>query len=662
MTRHLALVLFASALGLPAQAPQLTYQDLLQRVTQREWLFMPPPAGERGVQFSSYDRSSDKGPSDAKAWFGNGDCSQYLRVEERGGKKEFVMVDTDGPGCITRLWSANPKGKLFFDVDGQRVWEVDFAALTKGKLPGLGEPWCGEHARGCNCYLPIPFGKHLVVSASEDGFYYQVNIVHFEPGTTVPSFSAAMLQEQAVAITAAGTKVMPSATMLREASSENGARRVQVPSGSLVRELMLAVAPPAEARDIAAWRQGLGDVLRATLLVVRCGDEETVRVPVSDFFNGGADWRPHHGAMLGIDARTGYCRLPMPMPAGGTVELVADDATAAAARLSLTVLHGPFRFAAAPLLFRASYHQVKNDPTRPFHDHLVLDARGQGRFCGTSLLVKNPTKGWWGEGDEKFYVDGESFPSTFGTGTEDYFGYAWCCNEVFSAAFHAQPQCDGPGNYGFSAVNRVHVFDSVPFQQSFRFDLEVWHWVDCKVDYATVAYWYGAAGASSGLPAVPAAAERTLDRLPPYAPMKVKGAIEGESLAVKSCSGGRHEVQELGDELFSDGKQRWWMDGQVGDELTLVLPVPKAGRYRIKAQFCTAADYGIVQVHLAGQKLGAPIDLFHKGIKASGAKELGILELPAGDVALVLEVTGRNPEAVDRRMVGLDYLLLEPAQ
>ena len=55
------------------------------------------------------------------------------------------------------------------------------------------------------------------------------------------------------------------------------------------------------------------------------------------------------------------------------------------------------------------------------------------------LNIENPPgAAWWGEGDEKIYVDGESFPSLFGTGTEDYFGYAWSTPERFEHAYHAQ--------------------------------------------------------------------------------------------------------------------------------------------------------------------------------------------------------------------------------
>ena len=67
-------------------------------------------------------------------------------------------------------------------------------------------------------------------------------------------------------------------------------------------------------------------------------------------------------------------------------------------------------------------------------------------YVGDCLTLFNTVYAWRGEGDEKIYVDGESFPSHFGTGTEDYYGYAWCRPERFTGhPFIAQP--DGSGNF-----------------------------------------------------------------------------------------------------------------------------------------------------------------------------------------------------------------------
>ena len=90
------------------------------------------------------------------------------------------------------------------------------------------------------------------------------------------------------------------------------------------------------------------------------------------------------------------------------------------------------------------------------------------------LHVWNPRGGWWGEGDEKFFVDGEKFPSTIGTGSEDYFGYAWCCPQLFQNAYHNQTHNDG-NNSGHVSVNRWHIADNMPFQKSFEGCIEKYY-------------------------------------------------------------------------------------------------------------------------------------------------------------------------------------------
>ncbi len=664
-----ALILTAALGGGPAaQAPQLNEPALLQRLTDVDWLHRPPGAGERTVQWSSYDRRSDHGPGNADDWYANDDRGKYLRVTARDGQKEYVMCEAEGPGVIARIWSANPSGVLHFDIDGARVWSVDFAKLCSGTMAPLVGPLAGMHGMGGNCYLPIPFGKRVVVSATAGDLYYHVDVWFPPTGTTVVSFAPAMLRQHLEAF-AQVVRAGDGPSMIAgqrgaifgedaaaaagwTVAAGDGATR-SIAAGRIVRDVTLGLEGRPEG--------DLGDQLRQVLLVVRCGDEETVRVPVLDFFGGGPDWRPHRGAFLGVETARARCRWPMPMPLGGEVRLLRDDgADGWWPQLRVSTSAGAV---ADDLLFRASFHFDKGFPSRPFRDFRVLDASGgPGRFVGTALIVKNPHRAWWGEGDEKFYVDGEAFPSWFGTGTEDYFGYAWCCPEPFSSAFHGQPQCDGPHNFGFTAVHRMHVLDSVPFQRSFRFDLEVWHWVgNLQLDYATVACWYGAAGARSGLPPMPPAAARTLDRLPPPKRLVVDGAIEGESLPVVTCTGGSYQVQDVSfvDGAFSREAQLWWLDGRPGDALTLAVPVAAAGRYRLKAAFAKARDYAIVQCAGNGRDLGAPIDLFSAEVEASGPLELGTLDLDQGTLALTLRLVGHNPGAEPRHMVGLDYLLLE---
>lgn len=647
-------MLFAVGLacvGAGAQAPaSLDYPALLQRLVDVQWLWQPPIAGERCVQFSSYNRRSDGGPGKAKEWYANDDRGHYLRAVERDGRREHVMVDVEGPGCLARLWSANPGKTIHFDIDGER-WSVDFGALCRGEVAGVPAPLAAMRSRGGNVYLPIPFQQRLVVSAEHDDLYYLADVVRFAEGAQVPSFTAGLLEKHAGALATMAEDVYKTSVSW----SSIWPLPAPISAGSMVRGFTIHV-------DKAADRKDLLDVLRRTRLRIYSGSDDLVNVPVMDFFCGGGDWQPWRSKFLGItEEGDAWCRFPMPFPERGKIHLRTDGG-AGDVKLTMSISLGPEEMGPSPLLFHADYHIVKGTPTRPFTDHLVLDAKGRGRFVGCSLLVRNPSVIWWGEGDEKFYVDGETFPSWFGTGTEDYFGYAWCDPTPFQAPLHAQVLCQGPRNFGFTQLHRTHLLDSVPFQSSFRFELERWHWVkDIEMDYATVAYWYGAPGAASGLPDVPSAAERHIPLLDKPKMFQAEGALEGEQLRIVSCSGGEHMVQNLGvfEETFSLDEHRWWRDGKVGDALVLGVPVAEKGRYRVTAAFVQANDFAIVKLSLGGQPLGESFDGYRAEVGTTGPLVLGTVELDAGEQPLRVEITGKNALALERHMFGLDYVKLE---
>ena len=635
-----------------AQQPTVDLPTLLKRMTDVDWLWHAPQPGERCIQFSSYDRASDSGPQGGQ-WFANHDRGHYLREIERDGVTEHVMVDVDGPGCLTRLWSANPEGTLHFDIDGERVWSVDFGELCSGQVDGVAEPLAGMRSRGGNVYLPIPFRQHLTVSATHGDLYYLADVALLGANTDTVSFSPALLAKHAAVVGVTAKQLLPREDAELEGSQPSWSE-VEIKAGKVLREFTVVLPPIAD-------RGELGALLQRVLLIIRAGEEETVRVPLTDFFAAGREWRSHNGRFLVSKRDVAVCSFPMPMPKGGQVRLEADGVAGKLPRIGSVTL-GELPAQAHPLLFRANYHLAKGTPTRPFSHHVVLNADGTGRFVGCSLLINNPSRIWWGEGDEKFWVDGEDFPSWFGTGTEDYFGYAWCDPTPFEAPFHAQVQCDGPMNFGFTQLHRTHVLDSVPFQRSFRFELERWHWIaDTTTDYATVAYWYGAPGASAGLPPVPAADARQLDKAEHPPVFIAPGALEGEQLEVVTCSNGTHEIQDLGvfERTFSRDAHRWWRDGRPGDALVLKVPVKESGRYRVTAALTKANDFGIVQLSLAGKLLGQPFDGYAPSVQTSGPMSLGIVELAAGDALLRLELTGKNEQALDRHMVGLDYIHLD---
>jgi hypothetical protein len=286
---------------------------------------------------------------------------------------------------------------------------------------------------------------------------------------------------------------------------------------------------------------------------------------------------------------------------------------------------------------------------------------GAGRFVGLLLDVYNPVAAWWGEGDEKIYVDGEKFPSTIGTGTEDYFGYAWCDPHPYMHPFHAQTRCDGPGNRGYTSNVRYQILDAVPFHQSLAFDIEVWHWAAVKVQYASIAYFYADENASAGQ-GRPDLKRRVLH--PPGEGVRHEpGVLEGETLHVLEVGGGEVPNQDMGSwgEAWSGGAQLWWTGAHAGQSLTLELPVAKPGPQAITAAFTRAPDYGIVSLTLDGKPLGDPVDLYARSVVYAGALKLGRVDLDAGKHVLKLTITGKNPKSTNT-LVGMDWVKLEPVK
>lgn len=127
-------------------------------------------------------------------------------------------------------------------------------------------------------------------------------------------------------------------------------------------------------------------------------------------------------------------------------------------------------------------------------NYVVLDAEGRGHYVGCHLDVDLPEPGWWGEGDDMFFIDGESWPpSLHGTGTEDYFCGAWNYNALhqpFCApyfGFHFTTNADYTGKH---SQYRYHVEDPIRFQRSLVFSIEHGHANDRQGDWSSTAYWY----------------------------------------------------------------------------------------------------------------------------------------------------------------------------
>jgi len=651
------LLLTASLLAATVAEGTITTRSLLAEMTDLRRMAEFPAPEYTTRQFASYDRRSTA-PGNA-SWFANDDWGQFLRVEERERRKEQVMMDARGPGAVVRIWSANPSGTLRIYVDGQPqpVLEGKMEDLLGGKVRELPSPLAGIRARGYNLYFPIPYARSCKITCDEGKPYYQVDYRTYTSNAKVQSFTAPELQtaREDIFATAARLADPERAGMPPDKTDKYRLTLAPGASASLAKIrgpraiCQLLVRP--EAKDVAA-------ALRGVVARISFDGEQTVEAPLGDFFGAAPGLNTYATLPVGgTDHGTLWSHWVMPFRREAEVRLV--NLGEAPVTLQGEIGTAPYRWSANSMHFSAGYIARNDLKTRPMSDLTHLQVEGKGVFAGISLAVDNPVRAWWGEGDEKIYVDGESFPSFFGTGTEDYFGYAWCDTAKFSHAYHSQPRTQsGPGNYGTYSNNRFHIMDRIPFNRKLKFDMELWHWEDRVINLATVAYWYAAPGARSGFAPLKAA-DLVVRSVLPYQPVKVAGALEGEAMEVVRQTGAAGP-QPWAD--LSGDAQLWWRNTpKPGDTLVLRFQVPADGRYRVFGRFLKARDYGVHQLAINGQNAGAPIDFYNPEVVPTDELELGAFALKVGANELSVTVTGANERADKGYMFGLDYLLLKPA-
>lgn len=237
------------------------------------------------------------------------------------------------------------------------------------------------------------------------------------------------------------------------------------------------------------------------------GEEQpSVETPLGDFFCNGFNTRANILALpINVNPSGGFnCYFPMPFRrhARITIENRAPEAVNGffyAINYALTEVGDDEAY------FHAQFRRTNPLPYQ--QDYTILDGvRGQGQYVGTYMAWQQNNSGWWGEGEIKLFLDGDSdFPTICGTGTEDYFGGAWCFGKTYSAPFMGYPLgvSDGdatpPGRVGNRhGLYRFHILDPIRFHQDLRVTMQAIGWrsegryLPLQDDIASVAYWYQA--------------------------------------------------------------------------------------------------------------------------------------------------------------------------
>ena len=321
--------------------------------------------------------------------------------------------------------------------------------------------------------------------------------------------------------------------------------------------------------------------------------------------------------------------------------------------------------------FHAWYRQALPAPAdgKPW---VFLDTKGRGFYVGTVLSILQAEPGWFGEGDDMFYVDGEKVASIQGTGSEDYFNDAWGLH-VAEGEYTGSPISEGEGLGARMTAYRWHLVDPVPFSTSLRVEIEHKGWTylpDGRVKTAfgerqdlisSVAYWYQK-GVAADQPAVPYGFARL-----PHGNAK---QIEVENgIADVKVEKGKASVSK---DLFWGKDVLLFVGEGPGSRVEVPFDVETAGEYELTTQVAQAPDYGVYEIWLDGKPVasrelehepGADIrtqtrfDGYAYDTYVGLDRNLGWVPLSAGRHSLTFVCLGKNP-ASSGYTLGVDNVIL----
>lgn len=527
--RPLLLAVLAGSYATVAFAAEpITIESLLNEMTDRGAVAKFPVSDFRLKQASSYNRVSVT-PEEPKKWFSNKDYNNndkdknFVRIEENDGRREWVLMDAEGPGTIVRTWMPwrNQKSDatttiIRFYLDGETEPALEgnqFELLNgDGRFP---YPLAHKSIRSAVSFFPINYTKGCKVTVSERPFFYQFTYRDYPEGTDVETFSMARLES-------ARAKIDATAAALLDPQVSPSGKPITL-SATLAPGEQKSIEMPAGFAAIRKLALKLGNyddpnVTRSVVLKMQFDGKETVWCPIGDFFGSGIGLHPFQGWYRTVE-ETGQMTSRWVMPYQESAVVTVENLGTGPVEVALAAETSDWDWDTRSMYFHAGWRGQYPVPTRPFSDWNYVTTQGRGVYVGDTLTIMNPVEKWWGEGDEKIFVDGEDFPSIFGTGTEDYYGYSWGgrSNDFYEHPFHGQPRCfeynklnrktgDGRNTQGFTTEYRTRALDTMPFGSSLQLDMEVWSWTDCDMGYGVGVYWYGDAETTSNRTPDPAAA------------------------------------------------------------------------------------------------------------------------------------------------------------
>jgi len=680
--------------GSGGQAAPINTGVLLREMVDLRRLAEFPDPAFRTIQFSSYDRLSalPGGPG----WFANNDgfggeetpnFEGVAKEPDEGGIGEYVICDVEGPGAIVRTWSTTMTGsiRLYLDDAEKPLCEgpaQEFLARpyrTFAEAVGIAETLLdGTLYQRDAGYCPMPFAKRcrmIWIGNLAEYHFYHVQIRRYEPGAEVITFQPGDLRTCEADIQNVARVLSDPDSEYHYASTRSSvAISGCVPARQTQEVLSLEGPQVLERLALKVEAQHVEKALRQTILHVICDDHPwgQVQAPVGDFFGAAPGINPFSSLPFTVlPDGTMTCRYVMPFKT--SVRILIDNRGEQPVTVTGSVLPRDYAWNDETSLHFCARWRVNHDlvasNTAP-QDMPFLIANGRGVYVGTALMMLNPAAvptphgGWWGEGDEKIFVDDDTFPSTFGTGSEDYFNYGWSAPDIFGYPYCGQPRNDGPGNRGFVTNHRWHVLDCLPFQERIAFYMELFsHERTPGFSHARIGYHYARPGVMDDHTAITDEDVRHLTLPPNWQPAARLASRDTVFYHAEELTTGRPNVEIETGNLWANSRLLVWHPSEQGAQLALRVPILEDGRYAIKLGLAMNGRSGRVSVALDGKDIGfgqesGVIDLHVPHRVLLRQHDSDTIELAKGEHMLAIRFEGPLPEA-GGNTVGINYVAVQ---
>ena len=619
----------------PVGLEELTRLDLLPRLKH---------ASKVGMS-SSYDREG--GNDDGF----NGTYS-FLRKQDDGG---LVLAELDGPGVLTRIWTPTPTDdpfEFYFDGEEEPRLVIPFRQLFTGERHPFLAPLSGFGAGGFFSYVPIPFEKSVrVVARAERIRFYQINHALYPEETALKTYSgyegldAKGLLESARAIFAKA-----GGDLSAEVAPPGADLRVERTTATLSPGRTAVVwesRRPGRIVGLRMWPPGLlaGPERAVTLKISYDGGQPAVLAPAGDFFGASFGDPAAKSLLVGTANGVSYSYFPMPFDSSARIELIDESDSMPERQIEAQIVVADIPRAPDEARFHALWR--RENPLTEGKPYTLLDARGRGHVVGAALQAQGaiPANTGFFEGDDRAILDGDLV--AHGTGSEDFFNGGWynvIGRWMGRVSFPLSGCLDYKNALSRTGGYRMLVADAYPFKESVKLTIEHGGVGNRAAgDYASMVYFYAMQHP---------AAERTLPKVsgrmvssPEKIVFRPGWNVPLDSFSIRNMT--LEKVQEqIGGRRTRYLRVRAKGEDQFGPHsVTFRCELPRAGRYRVSLEAVGGPGQGAVQIYRNEKAEGQAVDLSRPTRQSIEATPLAEMDFQAGENAVMLKLTGAQPNA-----------------